>query len=583
MALFKRLAEVIKEELFDSKTKNSAKAQPDSFEIAHRAYENTQKQKETKGVKVAKTAQTAENTPKKTAAEKRAQSHKDLSKTMRNRCARLPKKLGDALVKASESAGKGEFEETLRTYNEALTLALDEFCLMLKIDGKNMRNRQRMHLVVQNLKLSKKQSQCFAELAMAIERRGKFTALKKAELFLTIHKKMIPFVDLLIATAEKNNREYAKLPGENNAGKKTKTNTNTKSNGFGLSFKARETVIKGEPFDIDKEYPKVKSYLDDARDDYEKQKFYKALHNIRMSLEVMVKALCRKLWVPYENREALESMINKLDETGKFSAGQKKVLSDAKWFGNMGSHDNDEKEVSESDATKGFAEIKKVKAMFITFMTDEQSIRNAPVFGTNEYYSPQRKYYGRWTHCFDYASLMMIDDYVMLKEKAEKGDIQAMLDIASGFLESSICWTEESLIYLKKYRDPLYHPDPCDARYYCWILWACYTAYKDWKAGKPLPLRYLANALLEGIKFIKMHQVYKANLTSRQIVNCHDDQYAGTGKLFGLHAEYASCQDDFIKMLTAMMKEYDGKNLFAVVHKEKTIQDVEQWRVFKRR
>lgn len=173
----------------------------------------------------------------------------------------------------------------------------------------------------------------------------------------------------------------------------------------------------------------------------------------------------------------------------------------------------------------------------------------------------------------------MIDDYVMLKEKADKGDIQAMLDIASGFFENPICWTNESLIYLKKYREPLYYPDPCDARYYYWILRACYTAYFDWKDGKPLPLRYLANTLLEGIKFIYMHKRRLEKLTSRQIVNRSSDQFSQARSLFGEFPDYYSYQEWYIEMLTAMMKEYAGKNLFANVHKEKTVQDVEMWKI----
>ncbi len=589
MALFKRLAEVIKEELFDSKSKQApektASIRPGGEFYSVKSGEEqrktatalSQKRDSSKATAVKKTQ------PSKPAPQKRQQAKKpEEQKTQKAEVkvtisVKIPDKF-TAMHKKLKLYAQNDPDKALEEYKKLIRQILEYICEKLEIDYNKQPLKWMLRKICADMGISSKNSGKFHTLLASIQGNVEYADPQKRV------KSIVNGMDHFLNCMQNGSNGDKVTPKQKSQAKNGTKNAAKKSSGTSkLSFKARETVIKGEPFDIDREYPKMKEYIDDARDDYEKQKFYKALHNIRMSLEVMVKALCRKLFVPYENREALDSMINKLDETGKFSAAQKNVLSGAKWFGNMGSHDDDEKEVTESDAARGFAEIEKVKEMFITFMTDERSIRNAPIFGTNEYYSPQRKYYGRWSGCFSYGSLMMINDYVMLKEKAEKGDVQAMMDLASGFLESSICWTGDSLIYLKKYKDPLYHPDPCDARYYYWILKACGKAYDDWKAGKALPLRYLANTLLEGIKFVYMHRQYGENLTSRQLVNRSNDQFAQAKNLFGAWDNNEYMQDDFIEMLTAMMKEYDGENLFAVVHKEKTVQDVERWRIFKRR
>lgn len=57
---------------------------------------------------------------------------------------------------------------------------------------------------------------------------------------------------------------------------------------------------------------------------------------------------------------------------------------------------------------------------------------------------------------------------------------------------------------------------------------------------------------------------------------------SGAASLFGEGINSVDFQEKYIEMLTAMMKEYDGTNLFATVHKEKTIKDVQEWKIKKR-
>jgi len=623
MALIKRIMSVIKEELFENKNKTVANKQPKipientgTFVRQARETQVLNEEKITKQKVFVKT--TTKNNDKNTGtakakSEKNPQSagkkssqktvvaKKTATKTTGNskgtkntgahgggsekselsvpksliaRCKRLPFNLGEELMTVKKWVDAGNAEEALGAYNALLSSAMDEMYSILRINNNNGTKRGRMREICSNLNFASKKSKYYADLVRAVEKRGDFANMQPHELFVSIGQKITSFLDLLLLTAEKYGRVYNEHFDASKAGRKKNVNTEAK-----LSFKARESVAKGKKFNMDKEFPKIKTYLDSARKNRGNHKFYAALHDVRMALEVMVKAMCRKLSVSISEKEKLYDMITKLENSGKLSGGQIKILGDVRWLGNLGSHDDDKREPAESDVAKAFDKMNTVKKMFATFMEDRGAADNAPLFGTNEYYSPQRKYYGRWSHCFIYGELMMIDDYVQLKKRADEGDVEAMIDIASGFLENTICWTEESLIWMRKYKDSRYYPDPCDARYYYWILKACNAAYEDWRRGKKLPLRYLANVLLEGIKFIYMHGERYRNNSPEQIANRKSDQFVQAVTLFGDSMNIGDVQHKYIEMLTAMMTEYEEHNLFAAVHREKTIKDVQEWKI----
>lgn len=86
-----------------------------------------------------------------------------------------------------------------------------------------------------------------------------------------------------------------------------------------------------------------------------------------------------------------------------------------------------------------------------------------------DYYSPNRRYYGMWYNCYTKPDLMRIPEYVDLKNKANKGDIQAMLDIAVGFLPKQIQWGAFQSVCVSYD----YFRGCCDAKVYFLIITIC--------------------------------------------------------------------------------------------------------------
>ena len=98
-------------------------------------------------------------------------------------------------------------------------------------------------------------------------------------------------------------------------------------------------------------------------------------------------------------------------------------------------------------------------------------------------------------------SLMVIPEYVTLYKKAtEENDVEAMLNIAVGFLQKKIEWNDTMLINMPgvKHRGKYYtQANAFDVRYYSWIQSAVLYASEQWKKGEYVSMKYIATAIWE--------------------------------------------------------------------------------------
>lgn len=327
-----------------------------------------------------------------------------------------------------------------------------------------------------------------------------------------------------------------------------------------LSFKAREKYCTNKPKPVDTR--EIQQKLDKAKEFIGKNNADDALTNVRRGLEIMATRLCEKFNVIQEGL-TLENKIDELRSPIPLSQGQANVFHKARMLANRGSHYND-RAATLSEAQEALGHAKSVLEMYTDFMRRKSTeiFDNVPLRDP-DYYSQNRKYYGRWYTCNTRQALSMNSDFMKLQAEAEKGDVQAMLDIAVGFLPTHIHWSEVSLV---RHPDNARCCDPYDARYYYWITRACATAYKDWKSGKDLPLPYLATALLEGLKFYVYHyfHMYHPGNANGFVENQYEkvSQY-----MFG---KFQGCAENFAEMLLAMMREYAPENLICTAHDERS-------------
>ncbi len=326
-----------------------------------------------------------------------------------------------------------------------------------------------------------------------------------------------------------------------------------------LSFRARETRGVQRPQRLDTE--EILQKLKMAADFIEKRNADDSLVNTRRALEIMANRLCEKYNILQEGL-TLENKIDALRSPVPLAQGQANTFHKARQLSNRGTHYSD-RPATLSEAQQAFTLTKQVLEMYTMLMRrNKTGTANVPLRNP-DYYSQNRKYYGRWYTCNTRQALSMNSDFMKLQAEAEHGNVQAMLDIAIGFLPTNILWSEVSLI---KHPDNSRFRDPYDARYYYWITRACDTAYNDWKAGKDLPLPYLATALLEGLKFYVYYEYHRRH--PGRDTAAQDNQYAQvTQYMFG---KFMGSQEKFADMLLAMMREYAPENLICTAHDERT-------------
>ena len=271
------------------------------------------------------------------------------------------------------------------------------------------------------------------------------------------------------------------------------------------SFKSIEERSAFEEFDIKTEYPKLFEYIKTAKERFDEGKYEDALQSVRKALEMVMNTLGKKYNIRFEKDDELLQKIDLITSAANLSEKHKEIMHNARKLGNSGSHYDDTKEVGANDAKEGITLIEQITEVFKSIMSENRGNKNTPMIDP-DYYLPSRRYYGSWCDCFTAQDLLLNMEYVKLKRKVDEGDPGAALDIASGFLQRKIEWERGSLICAPKSNQYVLSPDNYDPRYYFWILIADILAYKNWMEGKVIPLRYIATALVEGIKFMVYHK-----------------------------------------------------------------------------
>jgi len=482
----------------------------------------------------------------------------------------LPKNIGDAYVAARRYVVQGKYEEALKEFGRTQDLTLMELYKLKKIQTDGMSIGRMVHESDQYLKITIKQRNMLIELRNAIMRKGRYESMDVGQLFDMINQRIAPLLDILIDNMKKSSTGKSDANGKKKKNSSNKKDTQKQKTVKVKCFKDMERSTKAVVFNAREQYPDLNQYCQTAKIRAEEGALKESLNQVRNALELIVEELCRKFGCEFDERTSLETKIDMVRDSGDLPAEQIKLMHVTRGLGNKGSHHGTAQPTA-GEASEAIEKLNKIISIFEKSTAGRVSDDNYILRGSNEYYDVERKYYGKWASCFSYGEIMINKEFLELKKKADDGDISAMLDIAVGFLFKPITWTRETLVYLKKYER---YPDPCDARYYYWVLKACKTYYNNWQEGKSVPLRYLPTVLLEGIKFIKFHEMRyeEADVEIRR-----NDQFAYVEEnLFG---RFGGMSDLFKKrygeMLIALMKEYDdADDLFAPVHRECSVEDV---------
>ncbi len=232
-----------------------------------------------------------------------------------------------------------------------------------------------------------------------------------------------------------------------------------------------------------------------------------ALSAIRNSLESYVKQLCRKSAIEFDSREStLETMINSLFESNVVDSRDRDLMHGIRKECNKGSHvDIDGKgpelEIAETamDYLESLFDERRIVGSIS--QTQQAAAQNNVPMTYPDYLSSKRRFYGKWSDCMEKSQLLINPDYVELKRKAEEDeDVDAMLNLATGFLSQNIDWNNNMLINMPgiMYRGEYYiQPNSYNSRYYHWVIRAVGAAYRKWCKGEYFSKKYLLSAIWE--------------------------------------------------------------------------------------
>ena len=309
-----------------------------------------------------------------------------------------------------------------------------------------------------------------------------------------------------------------------------------------------------------------------------------ALFNIRKALERVVKVLCGQCNIDTYKVDLCD-LIQKIREANMIDEKEETLLHRIRIKSNCGVHaqEETEREATIDDAEECLHLLNQVLKAFEGKLENTEKIEtakknnNVPMRNP-DYYSPNRRYYGMWYNCYTKPDLMRIPEYVDLNNKANKGDIQAMLDIAVGFLPKQIQWGAfqsvcvsydyfrgccDAKVYFSN-NNYLY-----DVRYYYWIVKAATLAAKRGLANEFVPLKYIATALLEALKISCLYN----NNTCQSITNRnHYDMFE---KIYDVKCSKAlSCSELAVfKYLISLINTY-GNDIISPVHEETSINQI---------
>ena len=309
-----------------------------------------------------------------------------------------------------------------------------------------------------------------------------------------------------------------------------------------------------------------------------------ALFNIRKALERVVKVLCGQCNIDTYKVDLCD-LIQKIREANMIDEKEESLLHRIRIKSNCGVHaqEETEREATIDDAEECLHLLNQVLKAFEGKLENTEKIEtakknnNVPMRNP-DYYSPNRRYYGMWYNCYTKPDLMRIPEYVDLNNKANKGDIQAMLDIAVGFLPKQIQWGAfqsvcvsydyfrgccDAKVYFSN-NNYLY-----DARYYYWIVKAATLAAKRGLANEFVPLKYIATALLEALKISCLYNNNTCqNFTNRN----HYDMFE---KIYDVkYSKALSCSElEVFKYLISLINTY-GNDIISPVHEETSINQI---------
>ena len=309
-----------------------------------------------------------------------------------------------------------------------------------------------------------------------------------------------------------------------------------------------------------------------------------ALFNIRKALERVVKVLCGQCNIDTYKVDLCD-LIQKIREANMIDEKEESLLHRIRIKSNCGVHaqEETEREATIDDAEECLHLLNQVLKAFEGKLENTEKIEtakknnNVPMRNP-DYYSPNRRYYGMWYNCYTKPDLMRIPEYVDLNNKANKGDIQAMLDIAVGFLPKQIQWGAfqsvcvsydyfrgccDAKVYFSN-NNYLY-----DAGYYYWIVKAATLAAKRGLANEFVPLKYIATALLEALKISCLYNNNTCqNFTNRN----HYDMFE---KIYDVkYSKALSCSElEVFKYLISLINTY-GNDIISPVHEETSINQI---------
>ena len=333
----------------------------------------------------------------------------------------------------------------------------------------------------------------------------------------------------------------------------------------GLKVATNYLMAEGGALDVEKkggvEKNRDTKYLDDAKKLVEMGMPGPALMSCRNALEVLVKDLCKNCGMQYDSRELdLSKMIDSLYEANIIGTSIKDSLHRIRMKCNKGAHAEDV--VSMIDAEEALKDITDAYEIVPNSISPDKvqqvkQIHNVPK-ANPDYYSRDRRYYGKWERCFTRQSLLVIPEYVELENRANDGDVEAMLDLAVGFLPKDITWSSNMLVNMPPFihRKQAFNQDRAyDTRYYYWILKAVDTA---WWEIESFPRKYISTAIWEGYKYwfyrlvdgdyyyvADVYEWYDTNTRSYHYQEKYGDQYALMRNMFALNDERVEMFDSW--------------------------------------
>lgn len=264
----------------------------------------------------------------------------------------------------------------------------------------------------------------------------------------------------------------------------------------------------------------VKKYYDDARKMIDSNYPEQALQCVRNCLEAALKTICKINGLEYEtdsgtdSATSLHDMIDSLLSAGIISDYEAGILHETRQLGNSVNHVSIDNITvcSLDDARRGYNNLQTVIGIMervegassggISSGVLKDPMLNPKCYGEN------RRYWGKWSDCISKEAVLMIPEYVQLYNSAvNENDMDAMLDLASGFLSNKTTWNPTGLINMPSCsrNGKTYNNDKCyDERYYYWINYAVETALTEYDKGAPVNSytnKYLCTALLEYLKY----------------------------------------------------------------------------------